>query len=300
MSTDGQDMGIFAGAKRFSDACEEFLRHRSLYSDDRRTTPSNIRILKRHLGDLRLTEIMPKEIDAMIAARIAEGVGRSTVNRQRATLSKFFTWAIGRGYHPGPNPVKGVMKFRESPGRTRYLAPEEAKKLILAAAHHLKPIIIAALHTGGRLSELLALRWADVDLDRRVLVFRKETTKSRRERMVPIDDELLALLRPVRLGPGQDLLFEYNGRAMKNVRTAFETARRKAELEDVHFHDLRHTFASWAVMNGLDIYRLQTYMGHSTISLTQRYAHLSGEFLQDGARFFGPPRVARRTEEKET
>jgi len=293
-------VGLFGSAKRFSDACEEFQRYRSLYSDDRRTTPSNLRILRRHLGDLRLTDITPREIEAMIAARLSEGVGRSTVNRQRATLSKFFTWAIGRGYHPGPNPVKGVTKFRESPGRTRYLTPEEAKKLLLAAAHHLKPIIVAALHTGGRLSELLALRWADVDLDRRVLVFRKETTKSRRERIVPIDDDLLILLRSMRPGAGQDLLFDYNGRAVKNVRTAFETARHKAGLDDVHFHDLRHTFASWAVMNGLDIYRLQTYMGHSTISLTQRYAHLSGEFLQDGARFFGPPRLARRSEEKET
>ncbi len=296
----GHDVALFRGGKRFVDVTAEFLQHRSLYSDDRRTTPSNIRILERHLGELRITDITPKEIEAMIAARISEGVGRATVNRQRATLSKFFSWAIGRGYHPGPNPVKGVMKFRESPGRTRYLAPEEAKKLILAAAHHLKPILMTALHTGGRLSELLALRWADLDLDRRVLVFRKETTKSRRERIVPIDDELVTLLRALRPGAGQDLLFDYNGRGMKNVRTAFSTARRKAGLEDIHFHDLRHTFASWAVMNGLDIYRLQTYMGHSTISLTQRYAHLSGEFLQDGARFFGPPRSARRTDEKES
>lgn len=292
-------MALFRGGKRFAEVTGEFLQHRSLYSEDRRTAPSNIRILTRYLGQLRLTEIRAEEIEKMIAARIAEGVGRATINRQRATLSKFFSWAIARGYHPGPNPVKGVMKFRESPGRTRYLSDDEAKRLILAAAHHLKRIIIAALHTGGRLRELLALRWADVDLDRRVLIFRRETTKSRRERIVPIDDELLAVLKGMRPGPGQDLLFQYNERALKNVRTAFQTARHKAHLDDAHFHDLRHTFASWAVMNGLDIYRLQTYLGHSSISLTQRYAHLSGEFLQDGARFFGPPRSARRSEDKE-
>lgn len=299
MSTDRSDVGLFSGGKKFSEVTDEFLRHRAIYSDDRRTTPSNIRILKRALGELRLTEITPTEIEAMIAARIADGVSRATINRQRATLSKFFSWAMGRGYHPGPNPVKAVVKFRESPGRTRYLTPDEAKRLVLAAAHHLKPIILTALHTGGRLSELLALRWGDVDLDRRVLVFRRETTKSRRQRVVPIDDELLSVLKAMRPGAAQEPVFDYNGRAMKNVRTAFETARHKVGLDEVHFHDLRHSFASWAVMNGLDIYRLQTYMGHSTISLTQRYAHLSGEFLQDGARFFGPPR-ARRTDEKES
>jgi len=292
------ELSVALFGKRFRDVTEEFLAYRSLYSDDKRTTPSNLRILGRHLGELRITEIGTKEIESMIAARIAEGVSRPTINRQRATLSRFFTWAISRGYHRGPNPVKQVLKFRESSGRTRYLSDEEAKKLILAAAVHLKKIIVAALHCGGRLSELLTLRWSDVDLERHVLVFRRENTKSRRERIVPIDVDLDATLRSLRPGPPGDLVFEYNGRGMKSVRTAFEHARKKAGLTDVHFHDLRHTFASWAIMNGLDVYRLQRYMGHSSISLTQRYAHLSEEFIQQGAVFFGPPKV-RRTDEVE-
>ena len=79
---------------------------------------------------------------------------------------------------------------------------------------------------------------------------------------------------------------------MKSVRTGFLTARKAAELgKDVTFHTLRHTFASWYMMNGGDLYRLQKYLGHSTIKLTERYAHLSPDHLRDGAEFIGAPKV---------
>ncbi len=277
-------------AELFEDLACEYLAYQAPRSRSLRSLASNLRILARYLGRSPLSEIGPAQIEAMIGQRLKEGMSRGTCNRQRAGLSGFFTWAISRGYHPGPNPVKGVKQFRESAGRTRYLSEEEAKRLILAAAVHLKKIIVAALHSGGRLSELLTLRWADVDLERHVIVFRRENTKSRRERVVPIDPELDATLRSLRPGPPADLVFEYNGRRMKSLRTAFEHAREKAGVPDVHFHDLRHTFASWYIQNGGDPYRLQKYLGHSTMAMTERYTHLSPAFVQDGVRFFGPPR----------
>lgn len=288
-------MGLFG--KRFGDVADEFLSYASIYSDDRRTVPSNMRILGRHFETMRVSDIGSKEIEAFIAARLRAGVGRPTINRNRAVLSKFFSWAIAQGYHPGPNPARLVRKFRESPGRTRYLTTDEYSRLLLAAAPHLKRVLIAAVHTGGRLSEILQLRWGDVDLEGSILYFRRETTKSRRERQVPICDELKTALRSLRPGPASDLVFDYAGRAMKGVRTAFESARAKAGLPDLRFHDLRHTFASWYMQNGGDPFRLQKYLGHTSMMLTQRYAHLSKDFLSEGVRYIGPPRV-RRTEDE--
>lgn len=294
----GNTMGVLS--RSLEEVAVEFLAHQRIYTEDPETTESNLRIIKRHLGARLLTDIGPREVESMIAARLQDGISKATINRQSATLSKLFRWSIDRGYHPGPNPMRQIKKFRESPGRVRYLTADEASRLILAAAHHLKPILVAGLHTGGRLNELLTLRWADIDFDRGIVSFRKETTKSRKERQVPLTPELAATLRRLRPGSSDQRVFEYNGRQLVSVRSAFKRACRKAELgRDVVFHTLRHSFASWFVMNGGDPYRLQKYLGHSTMTLTQRYSHLSAEFIREGVQFIGPPQPLRRAQDQE-
>lgn len=284
----------------FRDVAAAYLAHYEIYSEDHKTMRLRLVVLTRHLGDLPLGAIGPREVEGMIAARLKEGVARSTINRARAALSAVFSWAIDRGEFPGPNPVRKVRKFREGPGRLRYLTPAEADRLMLAAAPHLQGIIAVALHTGGRLREILALTWADVDLEGRSVTFRRETTKSRKTRSVPMSPALHATLLRLRRGRPDQLLFTWNERPLRCIRTAFEAACAKAGLEDVVFHCLRATFSSWYVQNGGNIERLQKYLGHSTIALTQRYAHLSQECLEDGARFIGPPRVRRAEHDRTT
>lgn len=271
----------------FSDAAREFLAHHAIYSEDRKTMRLRVRVLERYLSGLTLAQIDQAAIERMLAARLAEGVQRSTINRARAALSSIFSWAIGRGLHPGPNPVRTVRKFREGPGRTRYLTPAEADRLLLAAPAHLQGVIAVALYTGARLREILSLTWADVDLAARVMTIRRETAKSGKTRTVPIIPELHAVLSALRRGRADQLLFTWNERPLRSVRTAFESACRKAGLEEVVFHSLRHTFAAHAVMNGLDLRRLQRYLGHSTVAVTERYGHLSPQHLQEGAQFLG-------------
>lgn len=291
-------MALFG--RRFRDLEAEFLASQRLYSDDRTTCASNMRILIRHLGDRRLSEITPPAIEDMMAARLAEGVSRCTCNRQRATLSRFFSWAISRGYHRGRNPVKDVKPFHESHGRTRYLSQDEEGRLLLACPPHLRRIVLMALHTGGRRGELLKLRWQDIDLDRGVVTFRRETTKSKRERMVPLTPEALAMLRDLWPRRPTEPVFTYEEHGLRTVRRSFARACRKAGIVGLHLHDLRHTFAAVFVMNGGDLYRLQRYMGHSTIALTQRYAHLSRDYLLDGVRFIGSRDRKARSEADET
>ena len=276
----------------FSSLTPEFVSYQRIRSDDHRTVKSNVRILVGYFGDLTLKQITPASINRMAGSRLSGGTARSTINRQRATLGRFFSWAVEAGHWEGSNPVSKVKRFHESPGRARFLSGPEAVRLVRACAEHLRPIVVAALHTGGRLSELLALTWADVDLGRRLIGFRMETTKSKRERFVPMSRHLYREL--VQLGgvgvPSTAPVFQYRGRPVKSVRKAFLTARRRSELPGVWFHTLRHTFASWAAMNGMPIIVLQRILGHHSIKLTMRYAHLSPEFVQDSVGYIGPPR----------
>lgn len=285
----------------FAAATAEFLIRRRIYIRDPRTLKSQFRVLGLAFGPIVLSSIDSSMIEAWMARRLDQGTSRSTLNRNRAALSVLFEWAIAEGLRPGPNPVRSIPPFREGPGRTRYLTPDEAQRLWLAAAAHLKPIIQIALHTGGRLSEILALRWGDLDLDGRLVTYRREVTKGGKTRHVPINDSLAASLAALRRGRPDQFLCHWGEEPIRSVKTAFSTARRKAGLgPDVTFHTLRHTFASWAIQNGLDLGRLQKYLGHSDVSLTQRYSHLSREFLADGARFIGPPARAKAPESEQT
>jgi integrase len=240
----------------------------------------------------------PAVIQDFITARLASGVSKATANRDRSMLHGIFNFAIRRSAFGGSNPGHSLKPFPESLGRLRFLSSDEVEQLLSKSAQHLKPIIICALHTGARHSEVLSLRWQDVDLAHGVIHFNRESTKSGKGRQVPIAPLLAAALRKrkmsrLRGGESRDYVFVWRGRRLRTVRTAFKKAREDAGLgREVGFHTLRHTFASWFVMNGGDLYRLQKYLGHSTIVLTQRYAHLSSEYLKNGVEFIGAPKPA--------
>ena len=144
--------------------------------------------------------------------------------------------------------------------------------------------MIVALNTGLRLGKLLGLTWERVDLSRGVI--RLEVTKSGRRREVPLNTESYHAL--VTLNP------KASGRVFrsKSVRKAYENAVSNAKLDDVNFHTLRHTFASWAVMRGVSLKELQELLGHGTLAMTMRYAHLAPERLRSAVtRLEGKPAV---------
>ena len=280
---------------RFETVVREFLEKHASRCRDPKSYADKIRVIERHFRGKMLKAITARTIDDFIADRMARGSKPATVNRLRAVLSKIFNWATDRGYFGGENPVRRVKRFREPQGRFRFLSGEEASKLVECAPRHLRPVIVTALHTGGRRREILRLLWDDVKLERGILYFDQTNTKSGKQREIPIDDELAQVLserRKVRRigGDARYFVFTRYGKRLGNIRTAFDVARRRAKLGgEVTFHTLRHTFASWYMMNGGDLYRLQEYMGHSDSKLTRRYAHLSKEYKRDGVRYFGPP-----------
>jgi len=232
----------------------------------------SIRILSRWFLGKRLFEITPLDLEKFKTAR-SKQVSPASVNRELACLKHMFTKAIEWNMAVD-NPVKKVKMFRENAGRVRYLSKAEAQRLLDECAEHLRPIVIVALYTGMRLGEILNLKWEDVDFDLKTIYI--HTAKSGYGRDIPMAEPVFFALK--RMPRKAEYVFcRDDGTRMIDIRTAFNNAVKRAEIEDFKFHDLRHTFASHLVMNGTDLMTVKELLGHRTINMTLRYAHLSPE-----------------------
>lgn len=285
------------GRRLFKDVSAEFLNHYLLYTDDRQTMPLQVRVLDRFFGELAIATIGRKEIEDFFAARLRAGISRPTCNRNRAALSVLFTWAIERG-HVETNPIRSVRKFPERPKEARYLTPEEASRLILAARAHLRAFLVCLLYTGGRMTETLRLRWGFINFEVGAVTFERQTTKSKKTRTVPMPPILRAALLALKPGAPDAFVFTYQGRPVRSMRRALRAAVRRAGLPKMGFHLLRSTYASWFAMNDGPLTVLQDLLGHSTPMLTRRYIRLSPSYLQSAARFIGPPGSAKKADEE--
>lgn len=196
----------------------------------------------------------------------------ATFNRYRALLSLTFRLAIRNG-KVYANPARLMSHRVENNGRMRFLSAEEEKGLhaVLQAAW---PERISefelALHTGTRMGEQYGLRWKDVDWERRQLTITR--SKNGGIRHVPLNATALHALAELRARDGQ---CEYVCGGSRSPRHWFEPAVKTAGVCDFTWHDLRHTFASRLVMASVDIRTVAELMGHKTIQMTMRYAHLA-------------------------
>jgi integrase len=178
------------------------------------------------------------------------------------------------------NPLQCVRRFKEPPGRVRYLTNDEIEKLLKCCAKHLKPIVMVALNTGMRKGEILNLKWSDIDMVNRMIKI--AVSKNNELRYVPINDTLYSLLIDLQNGKKKDgkVFVWKNGKPILRINNGFYNAMKRASIKDFRFHDLRHTFASHLAMNGVDIRVIQQLLGHKTISMTMRYSHLSNKNLR--------------------
>jgi len=227
----------------------------------------------------RISEYKAKRLTAVRkigqgAAAVERGLTAAAVNRPLALLRHLLRLA-----HEEWEAIENVPRIRlekEPQGRLRWLTQEEITRLLEACVKsknkELGAAVIIALNTGLRRGELIGLTWERVDLSRGVL--RLELTKSGRRREVPMNDDSYRAL--VSLGP------KASGRVFKTryIQTAYNNAVAAAKLDDVNFHTLRHTFASWSVMRGVTLKELQELLGHASLAMTMRYAHLAPEHLR--------------------
>ena len=227
---------------------------------------SKMRVLDRIFGDKNIHEITGWEIEKWKLSRKKE-VSQSTVNRELAQLKSMLSKAV-EWKKLKENPAKGVKLFKGVTKRLRYLLPEEVQRLLANCQDYLKPIVTVAVNTGMRRGEILGLKWNQVDLDMGTITL--TDTKNSEKRIVFMNETVKEALKD--LARKNDLVFPVEVHVLKKD---YEEALTKAEIKDFTFHDLRHTFASILAMRGTELNDIRDLLGHKSIAMTLRYAHLS-------------------------
>lgn len=244
------------------------------------------RVGKLLLSDLSVGTIK-KHKDEIKATPKERGEGERSgadVNRTMAALSSALSFAVKELEWLEENPMKRVRKFAESRGRVRYLSEDELPALLKACKASTNPdlplAVMLALSTGARQAEVMGLSWKQIDLKAKTAQL--IDTKNGERRILPIVGEALTLLQQrgkVRK-IDDDRVFPAGRRSKKpdavaDLRAPWEAALKAAEITDFHWHDLRHTCASYMAMSGVSQIEMAKLLGHKTLSMTMRYSHLS-------------------------
>jgi integrase len=239
---------------------------------------SRIKRLQAAFGPMLLHAITPLQVEHYLAQRAAVRQPAS-VNNEAQLLHHMFRKAIEWG-RALTNPVAQVKPLRVNNRRLRYLSPEELGLLLAVADDVVRPMLITAVHTGLRRGELCALTWHDVDL--KLGLIRVLHSKNGERREIPVSRTLRATIEQLSRRVDTDLVFpSESGRRRTNLRGRFLRALEEAGIEGFVWHDLRHTFASYLVMAGVPLTSVKELMGHKTLAMTLRYAHLAPDFQRE-------------------
>jgi integrase len=221
----------------------------------------------------------------------------ASINREMSCLRHIFKKAV-EWEMIGENPFnKGSsLHLKENNQRTRYLIEDEIDRLLDACStkvikfpeskkhvkqmtrkdvHYLRDIVECAINTGMRKGEILSLKWEQI---RNGFIYLRKT-KTSNPRQIPINEDLDALFKRIRKRQEfkSEYVFIYEGRRIEELKNGINAALKRANIEDFTFHDLRHTFASHFVMRGGSLKALQEILGHTSLTMTMKYAHLAQE-----------------------
>ena len=248
------------------------------YAKDRKRCYKKIYIpVMKHLvnffGNKYLHEITVSQINAYQSER-KDSVALVTVNKEVSILSRCFSLAIQWGLSQN-NPVKGIEHFKIPKNRIKFLTIEEISSLLQSCNGYIREIVLTAIHTGGRKSEILGLRWGNIDFENRLVVF--ERTKNDEVRQIPMTDAVYFMLsnRRSEAQKNEFVFVGKDGKPFGNVNKAFKSAIKSAGIENFRLHDCRHTYASQLVMSGADILTVKELLGHKDLKTTLIYAHLA-------------------------
>ena len=271
--------------RRLADFAVEFLETYCAANNKYASIEAKESILRVHLipemGKLLLSEVNARVIEAYKAKKLGEELSPKTVNNHLTALRKMLSVAQEWDFIEHVPPVKWL---RVPPQKFDFLSFEEAERLVKAADTQWRPAFLVGLRCGLRLGEIMALRWEDVDLVSGRLVVNRNVSRGRigspkngRTREIPLGLEMLRALKDHRHLKGELVFPASDGRMLHRNETKHPLWRacRKAGLRSIGWHVLRHTFASHLVMRGAPIRGVQELLGHSTIEMTMRYAHLS-------------------------
>lgn len=263
---------------------------------DQQKTAMQLQWWESHYGHLVLIDLTPSVLaearEKLLNSPLSNSSGSdrmkspATVKRYMASLSHLLTVAVQEWEWLLDNPMHRVKKPTVNNDRVRFLEKHEIESLKAACLKspcpHLYPVVVFALATGARYSEILNLNWNDIDFNRQAATFHK--TKNKERRTVPLADFCLnALIEHKKTQQRLDtnLVFpRKDGKEPMNIRKHWEKALKEASIEDFRFHDLRHTAASYLAMSGASLTDIAHILGHKTLQMVKRYAHLSDTHTQ--------------------
>lgn len=269
------------------------------------------------LAETALPDITAHKIDRIRTSRLNDGVSPATVNRNVTCLRGALSHAVQAGYLT-EHPLADMTDIDvDSSGKVRYLSDDEAQRLRAALrarddeiregrnrgnewrkergkalmpaipldgyGDHLTPLVLLSLNTGVRRGEAFGLEWSDVDFELEQVTIRGATSKKNRTRHIPLNAEALdALARWHKQAGDTRLVFtNRDGERVDNVRKSWAGVLKDADITGFRWHDMRHTFASWLVMRGVDLNTVRELLGHGDIKMTLRYAHLAPQHKAD-------------------
>lgn len=294
-------------APLFSEFAASFLSTYVANNNKHSEAETKASIFKRHLvpffGEKRLDAVGVEDVERYKARKLKgspdEGIkplSPKTINNHLTALHKLYAVAVEWKKVP-PHAPPRVQWLAVPPPRFDFLDFHEADALVASARPEWRCMLLVALRTGLRLGELRGLRWCDVDFRAEKVVVRQAivrgrvvTPKSGKSRDVPLSPDALEALKAHRHLRGEYVFAHEKGRALtKNeCKSPLRSALRRAGLRAVGWHALRHTFASHLVMRGAPLKTVQELLGHATLEMTLRYAHLSPDSKRDAVRLLGP------------
>lgn len=277
------------------------MAHKASWRQDETRYP----MLKAVLGARPAGEIKPREIEhALGKLRDEHGWAPATVNRTKSLISLAYRLAVQNG-DVEANPARLVRQLAVDNAVVRFLSAEEERRLrevITADCPQHMPELDLALHTGMRASEQYGLAWEQVDLERRqIALYRTKNGRARYIRLNSIAYAALLELRRNSSGSGPVFINavtpgRYRGKPRQTARNWFEAAVKRAGVPEFTWHCLRHTFASRLIMKGVDIRTVADLLGHRTLAMTMRYAHLAPEHNLEAVERLATPAKAPQTQ----
>ena len=260
----------------FGDLTTQYLER---HAPRKRSARDDRGILNTHLMVFRTRKLT--DLNRNDVARLHAQVGETApyrANRLVALLRKMFNLARDWGLHDGENPATRIQMFREE-SRDRFVQPEELPRLFQAIAEEADPsvraVLLTALLTGARRTEVLTMRWDEVSLTR--AEWRIQDTKAGRPHLLPLPRALVAMLRSLPRVDGNPYVFPGQSGTghLQNMKRAWDRIRVKAGIRDVRFHDLRRTVGSWLAGSGESLQLIGKILNHRDVSTTAIYARLN-------------------------